>query len=148
MQQTIDFDSRVHDALNNPQIRKNFRSAMDGLINKRLEAFPDPKALDLLRWQGAKIKADALTRLPELLEQLEESCTKNGIQVHWAETVDEANNIVLEIMNRHNARQLIKGKSMVSEEMELNEFLEARGIECLESDLGEFLIQLINEKPS
>ncbi len=142
------FDRGVHQALNDPQIRRNFRRAMDGLIHKRLAAFPDPAALEELRLRAARIRADALARLPELLERLEASCSENGIQVHWAETVDEANAIVLEIMRRHNATRLIKGKSMVSEEMELNRFLEGHGIECLESDLGEFIIQLVGEAPS
>ncbi len=148
MQQTVDFQNRSHNALGDPQIRKNFRSAMDGLIQKRRQAFPEREALEQLRWKGEKIKANALSKLPALLAQLEENCVKNGIQVHWAETVEEANHIVLDIMNRHDAKQLIKGKSMVSEEMDLNHFLEQHGIECLESDLGEFIIQLINEKPS
>ncbi|HEB97541.1 MAG TPA: lactate utilization protein, partial [Sedimenticola thiotaurini] len=121
---------------------------MDGLIRKRLAAFPDPAELERLRRQAAGIRSDALARLPELLEQLEHNCSRNGIRVHWAETVDEANAIVLGIMRDHDARMLIKGKSMVSEEMELNRFLERHGIECLESDLGEFIIQLVGEAPS
>ena len=121
---------------------------MDGLIVKRKKAFPDPDELARLRLRSEQIRANALAQLPELLEQLEQNCLRNGIQVHWAETVDEANNIVLEIMNRHDAKHLIKGKSMVSEEMELNRFLEQQGIECLESDLGEFIIQLEDERPS
>ncbi|MCW8950995.1 MAG: LutB/LldF family L-lactate oxidation iron-sulfur protein, partial [Sedimenticola sp.] len=84
----------------------------------------------------------------DLLEQLEANCTRNGIQVHWAETIDEANHIVLGIMDSHNATRMIKGKSMVSEEMELNHFLEAHGKSCIESDLGEYIIQLDHETPS
>lgn len=148
MQQISNFHLRVDDALGNSKVRGNFRSAMDGLIVKRKKAFPDPDELTRLRFQGEQIRANALAQLPELLEQLEQNCLSNGIQVHWAETVDEANNIVLEIMNRHDAKHLIKGKSMVSEEMELNRFLQQQGIECLESDLGEFIIQLEDERPS
>jgi L-lactate dehydrogenase complex protein LldF len=120
---------------------------MDGLMAKRREAFPDPAELRSLRLLGEWIRADALARLPELLLQLEENCLRNGIQVHWAESVDEANHIVLDIMRSHGATSLIKGKSMVSEEMALNQFLEQQGIECLESDLGEFILQLAQEKP-
>ena len=148
MQPTTDFHQRAHKALGDAQIRKNFRSAMDGLMQKRADAFPDKTALEQLRLEGERIKLNALAKLPQLLKQLETQCTANGIQVHWAETVDEANRIVLDIMQEHDARSLIKGKSMVSEEMELNDFLEQHGIECLESDLGEFIIQLIHEKPS
>jgi L-lactate dehydrogenase complex protein LldF len=144
----VRFHTGVREALNDPQIRANFRSAMDGLIHKRRNAFPDPAALERLRLRSERIRANALSRLPELLEQLEQRCTANGIRVHWAETVEQANEIVLGIMRQHDARMLIKGKSMVSEEMGLNTFLEQQGIECLESDLGEFIIQLVGEAPS
>ncbi|MCP4993716.1 MAG: lactate utilization protein, partial [Gammaproteobacteria bacterium] len=143
-----DFTTGIKAGLADPQIRSNIRFAMDGLMAKRKAAFPDEDELDHLRTLGAKIKADALSRLPELLEQLETNCQKNGIQVHWAETTAEANGIVLDIMRRHNASRMIKGKSMVSEEMELNHFLENHEIEALETDLGEFIIQLDGERPS
>ncbi|SVE04089.1 uncharacterized protein METZ01_LOCUS456943, partial [marine metagenome] len=68
--------------------------------------------------------------------------------VYWAETVDQANQLVLEIAQRHNAKSMVKGKSMVSEEMELNHFLEQHGIEALEADLGEYIIQVDHELPS
>ncbi len=143
-----DFRNRITDALANTRVRRNFRKAMDGLMTRRLDQFPDREELERLRAQGMAIRAHALQHLPELLEQLEASCRGNGIQVHWAETTAEANQIVFEIMQRHGANKIIKGKSMVSEEMGLNAFLEARGIEALESDLGEFILQLANEPPS
>jgi L-lactate dehydrogenase complex protein LldF len=142
------FNQRAHIALNDGELRGNFRRAMDGLMAKRRAIFPDADELQNLRDQGERIKARALSRLPELLEQLERNCRGNGIQVHWAETVDEACAIVLEIARRHDARRMVKGKSMVSEEMELNHFMEQQGIECLESDLGEYIVQLAGEKPS
>ena len=83
-----------------------------------------------------------------MLQQLESNCRKNGIQVYWAETVDQANQLVLEIAQRHNAKSIVKGKSMVSEEMELNHFLEQHGIEAIEADLGEYIIQVDHELPS
>jgi len=147
-QQKVEFHARVDKALNNPQLRRNLRSAMDGLIEKRAAAFPDPIELNELRSLGNQRRANALAKLPELLEQLEANCQKNGIHVHWAKTTEEANQIVLEIMQRHKATRMVKGKSMVSEEMELNHFMAEQGIECLESDLGEYIIQLDNELPS
>ncbi|MCP4127014.1 MAG: iron-sulfur cluster-binding protein [Gammaproteobacteria bacterium] len=148
MQQRVEFEQRVHKALSDSQLRQNFRSTMDGLMAKRSQAFPDKERLEKLRLRGAQIRANALLKLPELLEQLEERCAANGIRVHWAETVEQANQAVLKIMQDHNATNLIKGKSMVSEEMELNHFLEQHGIEVLESDLGEFIVQLAGEPPS
>jgi L-lactate dehydrogenase complex protein LldF len=148
MRQRAEFHQRVEQALGNAQLKASLRSAMDGLMASRRACFPDPDALETLRQQGAQIRANALSKLPQLLEQLEQRCTENGIQVHWAERVDEANKIVLEIMREHKAELLIKGKSMVSEEMNLNHFLTSHGIECLESDLGEYILQLANEPPS
>ncbi|MDF1528410.1 MAG: LutB/LldF family L-lactate oxidation iron-sulfur protein [Sedimenticola sp.] len=148
MHQTAEFHKRVKDALDNPQLRNNFRVAMDGLMEKRSNAFPDKQFLEELRITGSKLRANALVKQADLLEQLEANCTRNGIQVHWAETIEEANHIVLGIMDSHNATRMIKGKSMVSEEMELNHFLEAHGKSCIESDLGEYIIQLDHETPS
>jgi len=79
---------------------------------------------------------------------LEASCQRNGIQVHWAETCAEGNELILGLLRAKGATRLVKGKSMVSEEMELNAFLESKGIEALESDLGEYIIQLDHETPS
>ncbi|MES9991637.1 MAG: LutB/LldF family L-lactate oxidation iron-sulfur protein [Candidatus Thiodiazotropha sp.] len=148
MQQNADFHTRVEEALDNAQLKASLRSAMDGLMASRKACFPDADALEALRMRGAQIRVNALSQLPQLLEQLEQNCTDNGIQVHWAESVDEANALILGIMREHQAELLIKGKSMVSEEMELNRFLESHGIECLESDLGEYILQLAGEPPS
>jgi L-lactate dehydrogenase complex protein LldF len=144
----FNFRQNVSRALNDKQLRKNFKFAMGNFILKRKQIFSDERETEQLRKLGTAIKSRALKKLPHLLEQLEENCTQNGIQVHWAETTLEANHHVLRIMNAHGATRLVKGKSMVSEEMELNEFLQKNGIEATETDLGEFIIQLNNEKPS
>ncbi len=146
--QPLDFEKNVAQALNDPQLRQNFKFAMGNFILKRKAIFPDEAETEQLRTLGNAIKQRALSRLPELLQQLEEKCTRNGIQVHWAETTAEANQYVLEIMQAHQATLLVKGKSMVSEEMHLNKFLQGHGIEALETDLGEFIVQLNNETPS
>ncbi|HVO51496.1 MAG TPA: LutB/LldF family L-lactate oxidation iron-sulfur protein [Thermoanaerobaculia bacterium] len=143
-----DFHASSTKALHDPQLRANFRRAMDGLMAKRAAQFPDPAEWDALRTLAASIRARTLAKLPELLEKLEAKCTANGIQVHWAESADDANAIVLGILRAKNATRLVKGKSMVSEEMHLNDFLEKNGIESLESDLGEYIIQLDGETPS
>ncbi len=142
-----EFRIRIDKALGNDRVRTNIRRAMDGLVEKRRQCFPDADELQLLRDQGQAIRGHALSRLPDLLEELERNCTANGIQVHWAETTDEANQIVLELLQRIGAKTLLKGKSMVSEEMGLNPFLEAQGIEPVETDLGELIIQLAGEAP-
>ncbi|MDR3516346.1 MAG: lactate utilization protein B [Azospirillaceae bacterium] len=143
-----DFTQRAHAALIDPGLRRNFRRAMDGLMEKRAAQFADPVAWAALRERGAQARAAALARLPDLLEELEARCAANGIQVHWAETIEDGNAIVLGILNHHRARQVVKGKSMVSEEMHLNDHLAAHGITAIESDLGEYIIQLAGELPS
>ncbi len=115
---------------------------------KRAALFSDPVEWRDLRALGAAIRARTLAKLPELLEMLEKNCAAKGIHVRWAETTEEANGIVLEILKERGVTRVVKGKSMVSEEMHLNDFLEERGIESLESDLGEYIIQLDGETPS
>ena len=145
---TSDFKSRAHDALADPQLRANFRTAMDSLMRKRADAFSDEAEREGLRELGNLIRARSLSNLPDLLEQLEARLTANGIKVHWAETTAQANEIVHGIIEARNGRQVVKGKSMVSEEMEMNDYLTDRDIECLESDMGEYIVQLDHEKPS
>ena len=144
----IHFRDAAAKALLDPQLRANFRRAMDGLITKRKAQFPDPRDLQDLRDLSTAIRSRSLLCLPELLEQLEASCSRNGIKVHWAETCEQANQLILGILQAKGAKTLVKGKSMVSEEMHLNAFLESKGIEALESDLGEYIIQLDGETPS
>jgi L-lactate dehydrogenase complex protein LldF len=143
-----DFHAASSKALRDPSIRANFRRAMDGLMAKRAAQFPDPADWELLRARAASIRARSLAKLPELLEALEAKCVANGLTVHWAETTGEANAIVLGILRGHGATRLVKGKSMVSEEMHLNDFLAENGVESLETDLGEYIIQLDGETPS
>ncbi|HEX7635217.1 MAG TPA: LutB/LldF family L-lactate oxidation iron-sulfur protein [Noviherbaspirillum sp.] len=142
------FHERARAALDDPRLRKSFRGAMDFLRNKRATQFPDSEELEQLRDLGEAIRKHALANLPALLTQLETRLAANGVQVHWAETADEANEIVHRIAQSHNAKRLIKGKSMASEEIELNHYLGERGIDCLESDMGEYIVQMAGEKPS
>ncbi len=144
----LNFKNRVNDALSNQELRGNFRGAMDFLMQKRAAMFPDQEALEELRQRGEQIRNRCLQQLPELLEQLESQCVNNGIHVHWAETAAQANNIILGIMQDHQATLMLKGKSMASEEIGLNHFLADHGIEALESDMGEYIVQLDHSTPS
>ena len=143
-----DFKARSRAVLNNQAQQTNFRGAMDFLQAKRRAQFPDAAELEGLRDLGAAIRRYSLAHLPRLLEQLEAKLTANGVQVHWAQTPDEANAIALDIARRVKAKRVIKGKSMVSEEVEFNHAMEAAGIEAMESDMGEYIVQLAGEKPS
>ncbi len=148
MNQTRAFHARIDEALHNDQLRRNFRSALGGIIARRAEQFPDDDQLQALREQARKVRANALVKQPELLERLEARLTDNGIQVHWAENAEQANRIIYQILTAAKAKTVVKGKSMVSEETELNHYLEQRGLSVIESDLGEYIIQLAKEPPS
>ncbi len=102
--------ARMHDAVNDAHLRQSFRGAMDFLMAKRAAQFPDEGELESLRGLSEAIRQYSLAKLPTLLEQLEANLTRNGIQVHWAETPDEANAIMLGIAQRHAAKLVVKGK--------------------------------------
>lgn len=142
------FRTNVKRDLANPSLRTNFRHAMDYLVDKRRQVFPVEQELEALRSQCQAIKQRCLLKLPQLLEQLESRLEENGIQVHWAETSDEANSLIAELIQRKNGTKAVKGKSMVSEETALNDHLQGLGIDCLETDMGEYIVQLAGEHPA
>lgn len=142
------FRKNVARDLNNPELRENFRGAMQYLQTKRANVFPEQDELETLREQCKLIKQRSLAKLPHLLEKLEENLENNGIKVHWAETITQANEIILHLIEQKKGKKIVKGKSMVSEETALNDYLEERDIECLESDMGEYIVQLAKEHPS
>ncbi|MBP6116442.1 MAG: iron-sulfur cluster-binding protein [Neisseriaceae bacterium] len=142
------FKSNVEVALNDGKLRHSIRSAMDDLQRKRQLSFPDDAELQALRTLGEQARQYALDNLPDLLCQLEAKLQANGVTVHWAETKDEACHIIHAIMAKHGGQLMLKGKSMVSEEIELNHYLEAQGIQALETDMGEYIVQMANEKPT
>jgi len=107
--------------------------------------YEDP---DALRRLAGRIKAHTLHHLDEYLEQAETALKKRGTHVHFAIDGDEAKNLILSILRSHNAERLTKTKSMAAEEIHLAPFLEENGIECIESDLGEFIVQLDHDEPS
>lgn len=108
-------------------------------------AVPDWEAL---RNEAAEIKRHALSNLGELLEEFERNATARGIRVHWARDAAEHNRIVGSILSEHGVRRVVKSKSMLTEECGLNPYLEERGIEVVDTDLGERIVQLRREPPS
>ena len=101
-----------------------------------------------LRDKASAIKRHTLTHLDQYLRQFSENAEKNGAIVHWAADAAEFNATVLQILREHGVRKMVKSKSMLTEECEMNPFLEANGIEIVETDLGERIIQLNEQKPS
>lgn len=142
------FHQQAKEALADKELRQNFRGAMDYLRGKRRDAFPDPAEEKAVRDRAEAIRQRCLSKLPELLEKLEQNLQRNGIAVHWAQNADEANEIFSALAKQHQAKLMVKGKSMVSEEIGLNHFMEKHGVRCLESDMGEYIVQLDGDTPS
>jgi L-lactate dehydrogenase complex protein LldF len=142
------FKANTRVAVDDAHLRRSFRGAMDFLQTRRAAHFNDRAAFEHLRGVGEAIRQYSLSKLPELLELLETRLTERGVQVHWAQTPEQANAIFLAIAQQHDAKGMIKGKSMVSEEIELNHRMAEHGIACLESDMGEYIVQLAGERPS
>jgi L-lactate dehydrogenase complex protein LldF len=141
------FNKLAKDALHNERLQRNIAFLGDVLLSRREQAFstmPDPEGL---REQGRRIRERSISRLPQLLEELERRVTESGGKVHWARTAARAREIVLEVVRATGTRRIVKGKSMVSEEISLNEALIQQGLEVSETDLGEFIVQLANEPP-
>ncbi|TAK43398.1 MAG: lactate utilization protein [Saprospiraceae bacterium] len=101
-----------------------------------------------LRELASQIKAHVLSNLDSLLQEFEANAVKNGAQVHWAADAAGHNRIVHGILKKHGVRKIVKSKSMLTEECGLNPYLEAQGIEVIDTDLGERIIQLRGEPPS
>ncbi|MGB1288158.1 MAG: LutB/LldF family L-lactate oxidation iron-sulfur protein [Aggregatilineales bacterium] len=101
-----------------------------------------------IRQQAAEAKRRALRKLPDLLEQAETNMQANGINVLWANDADDVHQQLMQIVRKHHVKRIAKSKSMMTEEIGLNTLLEAQNLEVIETDLGEYIIQLNNEPPS
>jgi len=101
-----------------------------------------------LRETASQIKQHTLSRLADYLEEFERNAIRNGAVVHWARDAAEHNQIVLSILEQHCVKRLVKSKSMLTEECHLNPFLERHGVQIVDTDLGEWIVQLRDEPPS
>lgn len=140
--------SRAHDALNNPKLQQALSVIPEGFVNKRLKAKSALPAFDQLSDLAVNIKQHTLENITHYLEKFEQRVTRDGGQVHYANDSGEARDIITRICRDRNARLIAKGKSMVGEEIHLTQHLEQQGFEAVETDLGEYLIQLRGEMPS
>lgn len=106
------------------------------------------KEWEPLREKASQIKAHTLSNLHFYLQEFEQQATANGITVHWAVDDKEHNEIIYSLLKKHNVSQIVKSKSMLTEECHLNPYLEEKGIDVIDTDLGERIVQLANEAPS
>jgi L-lactate dehydrogenase complex protein LldF len=131
---------------------ENLQIALDANAERRkvgrMEAFSNLPDLPARRLRTHAVKADVVSHLDDYLNRFIDRVTANGILVHRAATAEDALQITLKIARSHNAHLVAKSKSMVSEEINLNHALEAEGIQVVETDLGEYIVQLRGERPS
>jgi L-lactate dehydrogenase complex protein LldF len=142
------FRQRAAGALNDAFLRQALTIATTKFIDLRREAFGDFPEGEALREQARQIKEATLQRLDQYLDQLIDNVERRGGHVHYADTAADARRIILDIARRTGARLAVKSKSMATEEIELNEALIHAGVTPVETDLGEYIIQLAHEKPS
>lgn len=143
-----DFPSAAKILLADSQLRKNVRHATGVITQKRNRVVGELKDWPELREAGSRIRQHALDHLDEYLTQFEEACTRAGGVVHWARDGAEANRIILDLLEQQSATEVVKIKSMTTEEIGLNPALEAAGIHPYETDLAELIIQLGHDRPS
>ena len=142
------FKSNARAALADTQLQRALSGLPTGLVAQRTAARARLPEFEALRDIGRDIKDHALAHLDLYLEEYEKNATAAGAHVHWATTAADAREIVLRICRDAGAKTVTKGKSMISEEIALNGHLEAAGLEVVETDLGEYLVQIRGEAPS
>ena len=142
------FPKYAKEELKNEQLRSNLRFVTHAIRNKRARVTAEVPDWQDLRNTGESVKNYVLANLPELLEQFERNFTAAGGHVHWARNATEANQIALDLIREQGVDEIIKIKSMATAETGLNEFLEENGINAIETDLAEEIVQLGHDRPS
>ena len=134
--------------LGDAQLRKNVRHATDVIQAKRARVVGEMPDWQALRETGKQIRQHTMEYLDFYLEEFEANCTRAGGVVHWARDAEEARRIVVGLVKASGSDEVIKIKSMTTEEIQLNSALEAAGIHPYETDLAELIIQLGHDQPS
>ena len=144
---SMHFKARAHANMANAQLQHNLQKIRGKFVDKRRESLTELDDFEATREAGRAIRQRALDDLDVWLEIFERNATARGATVLWAETPDEINAHVLDIARRHGARKMIKSKSMVSEESALDRAIEAAGLTVVETDLGEYILQINDYEP-
>ena len=142
------FKTNARDALLDESLKAALSNVKSGFIGKRAKAVALVPEWQQIRDDARRMKNHVLENLDHYLLAYEAAVQRNGGQVHWAETSAQASEIIVDICVEAGAKTVTKGKSMVGEEADLNQALAAVGIEPVETDLGEYIIQLAQEPPS
>jgi L-lactate dehydrogenase complex protein LldF len=142
------FPDAARDLLANEQLRRNVRHATDVIRAKRTAVVAELPDWEDLRESARQIKSHVLRHLDSYLEAFERNCQRAGGHVHWALDADDANRLVIDIIRRHGQSEVIKVKTMTSDETQLNAALERAGITPYETDLADLIVQLGRDRPS
>jgi L-lactate dehydrogenase complex protein LldF len=142
------FTDRARAAIGNHQLHVALDRTTAQLGLRRSTAFDSLEQSDAVRNMARQSKMELLRRLGDSLREFERQLVGNGVTVHWADTGADANRIIVDIARRTGVRRVAKSKSMASEETHLNEALEQGGLEVIETDLGEYIVQLAHDRPS
>ncbi|MEQ1603245.1 MAG: LutB/LldF family L-lactate oxidation iron-sulfur protein [Pyrinomonadaceae bacterium] len=142
------FDQNARAALRDPVLHGALRNLADNFVGRRKIAISSVDDWEGLREKARAIKDETLLHLDEYLLKFVENAEKAGTQIHWARDGKEACRIIIDLVKQRDASMVVKAKSMAGEEIHLNEALEKSGIEPVETDLGEWIIQLAGETPS
>ncbi|PYI40018.1 iron-sulfur cluster-binding protein [Arthrobacter psychrolactophilus] len=145
---TEPFPKAAHRELGNDQLRANLGHATHTIRDKRLRVVSELPDWEEMRNAGSAIKNATMANLPVLLEQFEANFTARGGIIHWARDAQEANEIVTALIRETGESEVVKVKSMATQEIGLNEYLEEQGIAAFETDLAELIVQLDHDKPS
>ncbi len=143
-----DFKSKAAEKSHDLPAQERYRGATQHTFQARNRVVDDLLNWEALRETAHSIKKHSIAHLADLLEEFERNATANGVKVYWAEDERQACDYVLQLARRERASLIVKSKSMVTEEIRLSHILEKEGIETVETDLGEFIVQLAGEGPS
>jgi len=142
------FRRKATEKLNDANLQQALKKLQSRFVDSRATALAELPNFTEIRDAAADIRERAVGHLDSYLLRFEREATARGAVVHWAEDIEDANRLVVEIARRHGVRKVVKSKSMVTEECGLNDYLASVGVEVLETDLGEYILQLAHEPPS
>ncbi len=142
------FNDTIRQALRNPILQTALRKSTALSQQKRADAIAEIPEWEHLQHQASQIRAESVRHLAAWVRQFSERARQNGIRVHFASTAEDARAQILALLRAHGVRRVVKSKSMTTEEIELNPALERAGIQVVETDLGEYILQLAQEPPS
>ena len=145
---TGSFDERVQEGIDNDFMLNSVASAQGRFRSRRADAAEELGNWEDWRSLGEEIRTHTLQNIDYYLQQLSDNLSKRGGHVFFAETAEDANEYIKEVVKRKNAKKVVKSKSMVTEEIGLNKALQDAGAEVVETDLGEWILQLDGDVPS